>query len=169
MAKVETQVVRSPQPQKWWKSRSFDVIQLIVFTGALVWLTLRGANSMNYVWQWHRIPQYLYRIIDGEFIPVEQKTGKVPKRPHASHRMQILAYLHLVEVSTKKPSPYGVLRYGKENLHQIEWDSSARKDLFSAISEVQRLMVEGGARRNHERPGKCENCSRRYACSESLV
>ena len=28
-------------------------------------------------------------IIDGEFIPVEQKTGKVPKKPHASHRLQL--------------------------------------------------------------------------------
>jgi|TARA_B100000745_G_scaffold121094_1_gene78449 polar amino acid transport system permease protein len=69
LIKFETQVGRRPRLQKWWKSRSFDVIQLIVFTGALVWLTLRGADSMNYVWQWHRIPQYLYRIIDGEFIP----------------------------------------------------------------------------------------------------
>ena len=68
MAKVATQVVRHPQTQKWWKSRSFDVVQLIVFSGVLVWLTLRGADSMNYVSQWHRIPQYLYRIIDGEII-----------------------------------------------------------------------------------------------------
>ena len=68
MAKVATQVVRHPQTQKWWKSRSFDVVQLIVFSGVLVWLTLRGADSMNYVWQWHRMPQYLYKIIDGEFI-----------------------------------------------------------------------------------------------------
>jgi len=68
LAKVEVQVVRRPQSQKWWKSRSFDVIQFIVFSGALIWLTLRGADSMNYVWQWHRMPQYLYKIIDGEFI-----------------------------------------------------------------------------------------------------
>ena len=61
-------MVRHPQTQKWWKSRSFDVVQLIVFSGVLVWLTLRGADSMNYVWQWHRMPQYLYRIIDGEII-----------------------------------------------------------------------------------------------------
>lgn len=108
-------------------------------------------------------------IVDGEFIPVEQKTGKVPKHPHASHRMQVLAYLHLVEVSTKKSSPYGVIRYGKENLHQIDWTEATKKELFDAISEVQRLMVEGGAKRNHERPGKCQNCSRRYACTESLV
>jgi CRISPR-associated exonuclease Cas4 len=108
-------------------------------------------------------------IVDGEFIPVEQKTGKIPKRPHDSHRMQLLAYLHLVEVSTNKSSPYGVIRYGKENLHQIDWDQTAKHDLFSAISEVQRLMVEGGAKRNHERVGKCQNCSRRYACGDSLV
>ena len=108
-------------------------------------------------------------IVDGEFIPVEQKTGKVPKLPHPSHRMQVLAYLHLVEISTKKSSPYGVIRYGKENLHQIEWNDKAKQDLFSAIGEIQRLMVEGGAKRNHQRPGKCRNCSRRYACTEALV
>lgn len=108
-------------------------------------------------------------IVDGEFIPVEQKTGKVPKNPHSSHRMQLLAYLHLVEKSTTKSSPYGVLRYGSENLHQIPWTVNAKKELREAVSEIQRLMVEGGAVRNHERPGKCRNCSRRYACDDSLV
>ena len=53
---------------KWWNNKAFDVIQFIVFTGGLVWITLRGADSMDYVWQWHRIPQYLYKVIDGEFI-----------------------------------------------------------------------------------------------------
>ena len=108
-------------------------------------------------------------IVDGEFIPVEQKTGKVPFNPHASHRMQLLAYLHLVEKSTKKSAPYGVLRYGKENLHQIPWNDVAKQELQNAIREVQRLMVEGGAVRNHDRPGKCRNCSRLYACNDSLV
>lgn len=108
-------------------------------------------------------------IVDGEFIPVEQKTGKVPFNPHASHRMQLLAYLHLVEINTKKSSPYGVLRYGKESLHQIPWNDVAKKELQDAVREVQRLMVEGGALRNHERPGKCRNCSRLYACTDSLM
>ena len=53
---------------KWWNNKAFDVIQFIVFTGGLVWITLRGADSMDYVWQWHRIPQYLYKVVDGEFI-----------------------------------------------------------------------------------------------------
>lgn len=108
-------------------------------------------------------------IVDGEFIPVEQKTGKTPVRPHDSHRMQLLAYLHLVETSTGKSSPYGVLRYGKENLHQIPWTAEAKSQLFSSIAEVQRLIVEDNAVRNHERPGKCRSCSRLYACDVSLV
>ena len=108
-------------------------------------------------------------IVDGEFIPVEQKTGKIPKMPHKSHKMQLLAYLHLVESTTGRTPPYGVLRYGSENLHSIEWDSENKHLLFSAVKEIQRLMTEGGAERNHNRKGKCESCSRRYACDSRLV
>ena len=108
-------------------------------------------------------------IIDGEFVPVEQKTGKVPKKPHQSHRLQLLAYISLVETNTSKSPPYGVLRYGNEDIHQVYWDQHTKQHLRESIIEVQRLMVEGGAQRNHEREGKCRSCSRRYACSDSLV
>ena len=108
-------------------------------------------------------------IVDGEFIPVEQKTGKIPEKPHKSHKMQLLAYLHLVESTTGRKPPYGVIKYGNENLHQIDWDDHNKHLLFSATKEVQRLMVQGGAERNHNRKGKCESCSRRYACDSSLV
>lgn len=108
-------------------------------------------------------------IVDGEFIPVEQKTGKIPERPHKSHKMQLLAYLHLVESTTGRKPPYGVLKYGSENLHTVYWNEENEHQLFSAVKEVQRLMVQGGAERNHNRKGKCESCSRRYACDSSLV
>ena len=107
-------------------------------------------------------------IIDGEFIPVEQKTGKIPKKPHQSHRMQLLAYISLVETSTSKSPPYGILRYGASDVHQVFWDKHAKQHLRESIVEIQRLMVEGGAKRNHNRRGKCQNCSRRYACNEAL-
>ena len=108
-------------------------------------------------------------IVDGEFIPVEQKTGKIPEKPHKSHKMQLLAYLHLVESTTGRNPPYCVLKYGSENLHTIDWNDENEHQLFSAVKEVQRLMVQGGAERNHNRKGKCESCSRRYACDSSLV
>jgi CRISPR/Cas system-associated exonuclease Cas4 (RecB family) len=108
-------------------------------------------------------------IIDGEFIPIEQKTGRVPKRPHTSHRRQVLAYIHLVEINTKRTTPYGILRYGNEDIHQVMWDDNAKNELFDEVKEIQRLMAIGGAKRNHDRVGKCQNCSRKYACNESLA
>ena len=108
-------------------------------------------------------------IIDGEFIPIEQKTGRVPKRPHTSHKMQVLAYIHLVEINTKRTTPYGILRYGNEDIHQVVWDENTKKELFDEVKEIQRLMTFGGAKRNHNRVGKCQYCSRKYACNDSLA
>lgn len=108
-------------------------------------------------------------IIDGEFIPVEQKTGKVPSKPHESHVLQVLAYASLVEATTGASPPYALLRYGPEQLHSISWDDEAKLKLDQFVKSVQKTMAEGGAIRNHDREGKCRNCSRRYACPDSLV
>ena len=108
-------------------------------------------------------------IIDGELIPVEQKTGKVPEKPHRSHTVQVLAYAALVDSTTSKTPPYCILRYGQENLHKVAWDEANQALLFDAVKSVQRTMANGGAARDHDRPGKCRHCSRRYACEDSLV
>jgi len=34
-----------------WRSPLFSLAQLVVLAGVLVWLTIRGANAMNYNWQ----------------------------------------------------------------------------------------------------------------------
>ncbi len=106
--------------------------------------------------------------IDDEYIPVEQKTGRIPTKPYLSHTMQLLGYLQLIEVSTGTQPTFGALRYGENVAYQIEWDDENKKLLHEQVMEIQRLMVKGGASRNHERIGKCRNCSRRRACPESL-
>ena len=73
---------------------------------------------------WGRPDQIV--IIDSEFIPVEQKTGKVPKRPHDSHRLQALAYAPLVETTTGRAPPYALLRYGPEKLYKLPWNDEAK-------------------------------------------
>ena len=35
----------------------------------LGWLVYAGASAMGYAWKWERVPRYIYRIVDGEFIP----------------------------------------------------------------------------------------------------
>jgi CRISPR-associated exonuclease Cas4 len=108
-------------------------------------------------------------IIENEIIPVEQKTGKIPKYPHFSHKLQLYAYLHLVSEITNNKTSYGILRYGDEDLHKIDWDEDSRAELMEHLKEVQRLMVEGGAERNHSRVGKCNSCSRKHRCPMPLT
>ncbi|RJU98241.1 MAG: Dna2/Cas4 domain-containing protein [Candidatus Poseidoniales archaeon] len=108
-------------------------------------------------------------IIDSEFIPVEQKTGKVPAKPHDSHVLQLLAYASLVETTTGQTPPYGLIRYRNDTLYTIPWDDEAKERLSTMVKTIQRTMATGGAKRNHEREGKCRNCSRRYACDQRLA
>jgi polar amino acid transport system permease protein len=53
---------------RWRRSRTADILQFVAFVGALMWLIVRGADNMNYVWQWHRVPKYLYQVHEGELI-----------------------------------------------------------------------------------------------------
>ncbi|MEC7543877.1 MAG: Dna2/Cas4 domain-containing protein, partial [Candidatus Thermoplasmatota archaeon] len=112
-------------------------------------------------------PDQITRIGE-DLIPVELKTGKIPKKPHKSHRFQILAYLHLIESMTGNPPPFGFLRYGTESVYSIEWNEKEKEKLFDIIKEIQRVTVQGGAKRDHNRPGKCESCSRREDCPDRL-
>ena len=112
-------------------------------------------------------PDQITRI-GNDLIPVELKTGKIPKKPHKSHRFQILAYLHLIESMTGSPPPFGFLRYGAESVFSIDWNAKEKANLFSVIKQIQKVTVQGGAKRDHNRPGKCESCSRKEGCPDRL-
>ena len=51
------------------KSPLIDIAQFVIFVGVVSWVIFAGAQSMNYNWQWYRVGKYLYRVVDGEFIP----------------------------------------------------------------------------------------------------
>ena len=54
--------------RNWRQSTWFDVLQFCALSALLVWITWRGAASMEYRWQWYRVPAFFYREIDGEII-----------------------------------------------------------------------------------------------------
>lgn len=60
--------LRIKRKSLWWKSTWFDVVQFVLLSGLLMWITWRGATSMEYRWQWYRLPRYFWRVIDGELI-----------------------------------------------------------------------------------------------------
>ncbi len=66
--------VRLPPPKKRLSlfgrgSPLYSLIQLAMLLGVVAWLVHAGAAAMEYNWQWYRVDRYIYRIIDGEFIP----------------------------------------------------------------------------------------------------
>ena len=66
--KNQTSNIVAARTKRRRNSAITDTFQLLILGGGLIWLVLRGAAEMNYVWQWHRVPQYIYQVIDGELI-----------------------------------------------------------------------------------------------------
>ncbi len=102
-----------------------------------------------------------------EYIPMEIKTGRVPRGPLFSHIMQLTAYMVLIEENYSQPM-YGLLKYGSQ-IYQIEYENDLKKIMLEKVEEMRNALKTGEVHRNHNRPGKCRHCSRRDICPERLV
>jgi len=108
-------------------------------------------------------------VMDGEHhIPVELKTGRVPRGPLFSHILQVVAYCVLLEDEYGRAPPYGIIRYG-ETAFEIEYNEDQKKLLLQKLADMRLAITKGEAHRNHSRPGKCIHCSRRAGCPERLA
>lgn len=113
-------------------------------------------------------PDYIIKQ-KGKIIPVEVKTGRIPKGPHFSHILQLAAYCLLVEENYQQRPPYGLIRYGKEKEFKIDYDNKLEQLIKEKALEIQECIDKGSAHRNHRRKNKCMYCSRRAGCPEKLT
>ncbi len=62
--------IRPPRPSLLFtrKSPLIDILQLLALGSLISWVIYQGAAAMQYNWQWYRVDQFIYRIIDGELI-----------------------------------------------------------------------------------------------------
>lgn len=112
-------------------------------------------------------PDYIIKK-EGAKIPVEVKTGRVPRGPLFSHIMQIGAYLLLVEEKYKEKPPYGIIEYEDHSQHKIEYTEELKELVISKVEEMRKIFKTNEVHRNHKRVGKCMGCSRKDACPEKL-
>lgn len=112
-------------------------------------------------------PDYIIRMKEN-LIPVEVKTGRTPRGPLFSHILQVAAYCLLIEESSGKAPPYGLLKY-PEHEHEIEYNEDLKKVLLQKLDEMRIILKTKETHRNHDRPGKCISCSRRQVCPERLA
>lgn len=112
-------------------------------------------------------PDYVVHVRSGSFVPIEIKTGRVPRGPLFSHIMQLTAYCVLVEEKYGK-AEYGMLMYGNQ-IYRISLTDELKTTLFKKLDKMREALKTGIVHRDHSKPGKCRYCSRRNACPESLV
>lgn len=109
-------------------------------------------------------PDYVLRKGD-DHIPVEIKTGRVPRGPLFSHILQVVAYCLLMEDEHGSQPPYGIVEYADQIQHKIDYDEKGKDLVLSKLDEMREIL-DGykNPYRNHNRKGKCRNCSRKEAC-----
>ncbi|UCF08023.1 MAG: CRISPR-associated protein Cas4 [Thermoplasmata archaeon] len=112
-------------------------------------------------------PDYILRR-GSYLIPVEVKTGRVPRGPLFSHILQLAAYCLLIEDKYNSAPPYGIIRYSNAQ-HEIDYTEDLKNILTAKLKDMREIMEKGVAHRNHNRPNKCKGCSRRDICSEKLA
>lgn len=99
-------------------------------------------------------PDALRQLPDGRLVPVELKSRVSPTSgPARSHLVQVWAYCLLVEESTGRSPPFGVLRYSDRE-YRVTWNAWARQGLLAVRADVAR-PYDGRATPSPARCGRC--------------
>jgi CRISPR-associated exonuclease Cas4 len=111
-------------------------------------------------------PDYIVQK-DNVYIPVEVKTGRQP-HPQHSHVLQLAAYCQLIEDMSGLFVPEGILVYNTVP-YTISFDPKLRFELQHVMRSMRACLHDGEVERNHDEPGRCQHCSMKRYCSNSLL
>jgi CRISPR-associated exonuclease Cas4 len=112
-------------------------------------------------------PDYLVEH-DGRIIPVEVKSGRAPQAPYDSHIYQLAAYCLLVERTSGKRPPYGILHYANRDF-AVDYTLELRSTLLDLLAELRRDELRPQVERSHQQAARCLHCGFREACDQSLA
>jgi CRISPR-associated exonuclease Cas4 len=136
--------------------------------GRLVWTDTDGSRPVLRSVR-HRIagrPDEIRVLRDGRAIPIEIKRRASPRgEVPFSHLIQLWAYCLLIEESTGRSPPYGILHYGDGGEIRARWDASARAELEALRSQMDRPY------RGEATPSiaRCRHCSWRAGCDRRAI
>lgn len=110
-------------------------------------------------------PDEVRATVDGTLVPIELKHRNAPeRRAFYSHTVQLWAYCLLLEESTGRSPPFGVLRYTDRD-ERVPWNAEAR----AALLELKRRAVAPYDGAADPSPGKCRKCPWTARCDASLA
>ena len=135
--------------------------------GALVWADTRsdGETLRSDRYRLAGRPDEVRRLADGTLIPIELKSraapiGGIPR----SHRVQVGAYCLLLEESSGRTPPYGLLRYAGGAEWRVSFDDELRNEVLALRRAVDR-PYQGEATPSAAR---CRRCPWRSGCDRAV-
>lgn len=161
---------------------------LLACAVALLVLALRLRRSTGIPWArvqasdtgWQRAEQPLvsrrYGLVGkpdyvletrGGLIPVEVKPGRKASSPYESDLMQLAAYCLLIEDTTGRAPPYGLLRYAQQTF-KLPYTPALRSELLELIAEMQEHRGAQDVARSHDSAARCRGCGFYAACDDRL-
>lgn len=89
-------------------------------------------------------PDYILKK-NGEYIPVEIKTGSTPTTPYKNHIAQLFAYCLLVTDSFEKRPSFGIIRYPDKEV-PLQYTESAETGVKQLVAEIMQKKQSGSYR-----------------------
>ncbi len=111
-------------------------------------------------------PDYLLESRGG-VIPIEVKPGRVADEPYESDLMQLAAYCLLVEDTTGRAPPYGLLRYATHTF-RLEYTPAIRAELLVILEDMRADRFADDVPRSHDQPARCRGCGFYTQCDDRL-
>jgi CRISPR-associated exonuclease Cas4 len=103
----------------------------------------------------------------GYLLPVEVKSLWAPSTPYDSHILQLGAYSLLIERSTGKRPPYGILKYRNRSF-AIDFTHSLENSVIETVEAIRRQKNRSQTFRSHEEARRCAHCGFRNNCDQRL-
>lgn len=103
----------------------------------------------------------------GILLPVEVKSAWAPPTPYDSHILQLGAYCLLIEKSSGKRPPYGILKY-RNRTFAIDFTPTLRAEVLAVIQDIRKQKNRAETPRSHDEPRRCARCGFRDTCTQRL-
>jgi CRISPR-associated exonuclease Cas4 len=103
----------------------------------------------------------------GRLLPVEAKSMWAPSEPYDSHILQLGAYCYLIEKTTGKRPPYGILKYRNRSF-AIDYNKALEQSVIQMVDEIRHKKNSREVNRSHEEARRCARCGFRKNCDQRL-
>lgn len=153
----------------WWARRTTRATGLpggrVVYSDAADW---RAAPRPLRSERHGLIGKPDYLVARGDtLIPVEVKPTRRARQPYESDILQLAAYCLLVEATTGRPPPAGLIVYA-DRQWEIPYTDGLRAVLLATLDAIRADRHAANVPRSHTVPARCRACSLRGECGQEV-